>query len=220
MPVVKHVLNFSELITKAAYQRQLSNYKHITHSKHLYSSLNTSSVSYKEERNEDTSSSHMNSEFALPPSSFYRRILLLSAFLDNLLFSPTVYVLRVLVSFTALIIIAFETDSHTSSDDNSLLIFNSLIDLFFGIEGLVKIFTLLTRLSFPVSNLTPATIILTSGLIEFGTTLGSVICRSSNVGAWFRLVRVFFLSVIAVRHAAQLDVLMVTPSPSISSLSS
>jgi hypothetical protein len=253
MPLVKHLSNLSELLTEAAYQRQLSSNTHISHSKNRYSSLKTNSVS---SRDLEPSTASPPPQSTFPPSSLYRRILILSAYLDHVLLSRGAYFTG-FVTFIALVLIAFETESRSSSDDGTFLILNSLINVYFGIEGLARLFALLARLSYPDSIFTPTATVLVhqssdledqtnlrgverlfallarlshpesiftptatlliSGLMELGTTLGSVICGGSQVGAWFRLLRVFFLSLTTVRHTAQLDVLMVPPlSPSLS----
>jgi hypothetical protein len=209
MPIVKHVLNFSELITRAASERKRLNLHQISHSERLYSVLKSSTISYEQEAQEETSR-----EFTLPASSFYRRALYLSAFFDYfLLSSPLLILLRVTIYLTAFILIAFETEKHLSDPTIfKLQTVNYMIDIFFCVESVSKLYSYLSRLTFPLQMTSP-TIFLTDGLIELATTIGSLIFGYSPGGSWFRLVRVSFLSVIAVRHAVHIDVLMVRAPP-------
>jgi hypothetical protein len=209
MPVVKHVLNFSELITRAASERKRLNLNQISHSQRLYSVLKSSTVSYEQDNH------HIEgdvTEFALPASSIYRRTLYLSAFFDYFLSSSIILILlRVTIYITAFILIAFETENHLSNPTIlKIQTVNYLIDFFFSVESASKLFSSLSRLTFPALHTTTSpTIFLTDGLIELGSTIGSLIYGYSPGGAWFRLVRVSFLSVIAIRHAVHIDVLMV-----------
>lgn len=261
MPVaVNRVLNFSELITRAASERKRLHLHQISHSQRLSSLLNSSTISYEQPQPEGAShgaqeegerggDGNMTPEIILPSSLLFRRLLYHSAHLDYLLSSSLpILSLRALIYFLSFLLIALDT--KPKSDLSPALVFkiqilNSCIDFFFSLESSLKIFSSLTRFIFPApaptapapgpppalgspgsgpaptlspspspepapqSSLPSSTLFLIDGLVELGTTIGSLIYGFTLGGAWFRLVRVAFLSVIGIRHAVHIDVLMV-----------
>lgn len=212
MPVVKHVLNFSELISKAAHERRRLHTKKISYSQRIYTNLQSfdDDMEGKEKEKEKQSSDSSINDFPMPISLIERKLLFISISLDQFLHSSLMKILRAVFYFIAFTIIAFETEKSLS--DKSIVrltVFNYIIDAFFCIEASCKLCIFLTGWKHPGATLALPSIVLIDGLIELGTTLGSLTCAFSENGAWFRLARVFYLSIHAVKHTAHLDVLMV-----------
>ena len=183
MPIVPYRANFTELITDAALQR-------------------------KTEKKEDANKIHdMWKEAIESKKSSIRWLTHIKLYLD----SEGYRIFHMLWFGVALIVLAMETLPLSDTHSNSLAIVNMLVDIFFLCQGFLTACCTIAPIVLNIMDHNDLWgIFLRMGILDILLAVASLLCGSTVLGTWFRLVRVMLISLFSLRHLEHIDVLIVS----------
>ena len=209
MPVVKHRPHFSELIVKAA--------EHVIKQKSRaakYANAVEACAKRRASSQYKPDIQHGRNSTIRIHSREVSGILVISSIARQLLESPFIRVIR-----SCFIIAAFVTLSAQTSQasvhryGNAITISNITIDIYFLLEGVVKVFVLFSTVVIKKdigASLNYGDLFAESGMVEITVACISLTAGECKMSLWFRLVRLLFISTTGVRHSPQIDVLLVS----------
>jgi hypothetical protein len=207
MPVVRHRLNFSELIVKAADQitkqkERDAKYAHAieTHAKRRASTASDA----LHERATNTFKTH---------SMLVSLILVCSSKCRQFLNSNFGHILLSIFMIAAFITLSAATSQSITNDmGDSLVVLDLAVDAYFLTQGLLKTFVLFSTVV--VKNdigekLQYNILFVDSGIVEIVFSVISIFSGESQLNLWCRLLRLLFISTVSLKHIPHIDVLLV-----------